>query len=48
LDKTPDDEPAGAAGAERRFSAPRESVARELNVTAARLPLQPRLRPAAT
>jgi hypothetical protein len=51
LDKTPDDEPAGAAGVERRFSArrkvaavarllrgePLETIARELNVTAARL-----------
>ena len=51
LDKTPDDEPAGAAGVERRFSArrklavvtrllrgePLETVARELNVTVARL-----------
>ena len=51
MDKTPDDEPAGAAGAERRFSArrklaavtrllrgdPLETVARELNVTVARL-----------
>ena len=51
MDKTPDDEPAGAAGVERRFSArrkvaavarllrgePLETIARELNVTAARL-----------
>ena len=51
MDKTPDDEPAGAAGTERRRSArrkvaavarllrgePLETLARELNVTVARL-----------